>query len=322
VTADVRLAPVARRRLPMSLLAGVPPIAAGVWLTRRWPAVEAGTDALGHAHPGWLAVALAAALLTWVAGAACQQGAVAGRLPAGPLLAVQVAGSVANHLLPAGVGVGAVKARFLHRRGLAMAEVLAAIGLDATAGALTHLAVLVILLAAGLAPLGLRPHAGWGPPPALVWAVVVAAVAVLVVPLLPAVRRAGRRAWVQACAQVRAQYAVVRAPRRAALLWGGSAAIPALHAATLWAVVCALHLPLSAGAVFTIYFAASAVSALVPSPGGFGSLDAALTAAIVAAGEPTTAAVAAVLGYRTITVWLPLGPSVCVLAALVRRGHL
>ncbi len=27
-------------------------------------------------------------------------------------------------------------------------------------------------------------------------------------------------------------------------------------------------------------------------------------------------------GYRMITVWLPMAPSACVLALLVRRGHL
>ncbi|WP_235486245.1 lysylphosphatidylglycerol synthase domain-containing protein, partial [Frankia sp. AvcI1] len=63
-------------------------------------------------------------------------------------------------------------------------------------------------------------------------------------------------------------------------------------------------------------------SALVPSPGGFGSLDAALTAAIIAAGQSPAVALAAVLGYRLVTVWLPMAPSACVLALMVRRGHL
>jgi hypothetical protein len=53
---------------------------------------------------------------------------------------------------------------------------------------------------------------------------------------------------------------------------------------------------------------ASSMSALLPSPGGFGSLDIALVAALVPVGAPATAALATVLAYRLLTVWLALLP--------------
>ena len=43
-----------------------------------------------------------------------------------------------------------------------------------------------------------------------------------------------------------------------------------------------------------------------------------LVAGLVEAGQPAAAAVAAVLAYRLITVWLPLAPSGCLLALLIR----
>ncbi|WP_101831215.1 lysylphosphatidylglycerol synthase transmembrane domain-containing protein [Frankia canadensis] len=305
------------------------PGVAAVWLARSWSTVRGGVVALAGAHPLWLVGALAVAQLGWFAGAACQQGTVSRPLPVRRLLAAQVAGSVANHVLPAGVGVGAVKLRFLHRHGFSLRESLAAVGLDTAAGLTTHLAVLVLLLAGGFLPGGTdrltdRAPAASGLAMLTSGGVALAAVAAaaLIAAAVPAARRWAGRERARVGAHVRSLGATMRSPGRAALLWGGSAAIPAVHAATLWAVVHALYLPLGVGAVFTLYFAASAVSALVPSPGGFGSLDAALTAAIMTAGQSAAVALAAVLGYRLVTVWLPMAPSACVLAVMVRRGHL
>ncbi|MYR58779.1 TIGR00374 family protein, partial [Streptomyces sp. SID625] len=85
------------------------------------------------------------------------------------------------------------------------------------------------------------------------------------------------------------------------------------------AVVQAVGLPLSPLRVALLYLAASSAAALLPTPGGLGSLDAALAFALTSAGAPGTAAASAVLGYRLLTVWLPLIPGLLVLGALIRR---
>ena len=74
-----------------------------------------------------------------------------------------------------------------------------------------------------------------------------------------------------------------------------------------------------ASKVALAYLVASSVSALVPSPGGFGALDVALVAGLVAVGTPSATALATVLAYRLLTVWVPLVPGACVLAVLLRR---
>lgn len=303
------------RRFPVSMvLAVIAPVAAAGWLVAHWSAVSSGVHALREASPIWLLAAGCAAGLTWVAGAVSQQGSVTRRLPTGVLLAVQVAGSFANHVLPAGVGVSAVQTRFLRRHGLDLPDALGAVALNTTAGVLAHLAALALLLSFGRAPM---PSVGFGQ--RLPW-IIVAAVLILAAALaVPASRRAVRTFLVRAREQVGALRKVLVRPARAVMLWGGSIAVPTLHALTLAAVARALHMSLSTSEVFVIYFAASAVAAIIPSPGGFGSLDAALTLALASAGVSTAAALAAVLGYRLITTWLPLAPSACLLAALLRR---
>jgi uncharacterized membrane protein YbhN (UPF0104 family) len=81
-------------------------------------------------------------------------------------------------------------------------------------------------------------------------------------------------------------------------------------------------LPLPATEVALLYLAASGAAALLPTPGGIGSLDAALGLALVTAGAPAEEAASAVLGYRLLTLWLPLLPGLLVLGVLVRRRTL
>ncbi len=56
------------------------------------------------------------------------------------------------------------------------------------------------------------------------------------------------------------------------------------------------------------YLLASGAVVLLPTPGGLGSLDAALMLTLTAAGVPGAAALSAVFGYRLLTAWLPLFP--------------
>ena len=124
-------------------------------------------------------------------------------------------------------------------------------------------------------------------------------------------------------AAVRAYIAAVHAqPARAAALWGGSLAFVTLHCGVLVAVTRAVALPLPPALVALLYLAAGTAAALLPTPGGLGSLDAALALALTAVGAPAAAAASAVLGYRLLTVWLPLLPGLVVLAVLVRRRAL
>ncbi|MEU9170413.1 lysylphosphatidylglycerol synthase domain-containing protein [Streptomyces sp. NPDC048420] len=286
--------------------------AVGALARRHWPVLETGAVRLAVADQGWLLVAATAAAATWACSALAQQGAVLRPLPPGRLVAAQFAATAANQLLPAGLGTGAVNLRFLMRCGISAGRSATALAVKATAGGLSRAALIAVLATAWPGVLRLpRPGAGW---PALVGAAAVLAV------LLTAARRPRCRT---ALALVLADIKAIHArPHRAAALWGGSLGFAVLHALVLIAVTRAVALPLALPLVALIYFAASSAAALLPTPGGLGSLDAALALALTAGGASGAAAASAVLGYRLLTVWLPLIPGLLVLAVLVRRKAL
>jgi uncharacterized membrane protein YbhN (UPF0104 family) len=273
---------------------------------RHWPVIASGAVRLAGADPGWLLAGATAAVSTWACSALAQQGAVAEALPGGRLVAVQFAASAANHVLPAGVGAGAVNLRFLTRCGLPVTRSAAALAVKATAGATARGALIAVLALTGPGLVRLPRTSA-----ALVAAGLLTAVALAL--LLPG---PVRRVVGTVLADVRA---VHRVPRRAAALWGGSLAFAALHALVVLAVTRSLAVPLPPGRVALAYFVASSAAVLLPTPGGIGSLDAALAFALSLCGARADAAASVVLGYRLLTVWLPLLPGLLVLGLLLRR---
>ncbi|MEU2221774.1 lysylphosphatidylglycerol synthase domain-containing protein [Streptomyces sp. NPDC018347] len=306
-------APLGRRRLRWHAAGCLAVLLGALYLAHRYrPAVRHAAERLAAADQGWLLAGAAAALTTWAASALAQQGAVVRRLPGARLLAAQFAASAANHLLPAGLGAGAVNVRFLMRCGLPAGRAAGALAVKTTASAAVRLA-LIGLLAPACPGLLRLPHLSPVAVAALLGAV---AAAVL---LITSLWSRCRRALAAVLADIRTLHA---RPSRAAALWGGSLAFAALHALVLVAVTRAVGVPLAPLQVALLYLAASSAAALLPTPGGLGSLDAALALALIAAGAPGAAAASAVLGYRLLTVWLPLLPGLLVLVVLVRRKSL
>ncbi|MFE2042356.1 YbhN family protein [Streptomyces sp. NPDC059477] len=307
-------APRARRRLRWHTGLSLVVVAVAVWVAwRHWPTLERGAVRLAVADQGWLLVGASATVATWMCSALAQQGAVPQSLPTGRLVATQFAASAANHVLPAGLGAGAVNLRFLMRCGLPVTRSATALAVKATAGGVGRGALIAVL--APVCPGLLRlPHI----PRVAVAVVLGVAALVAAVPFTPLGARC-RRVLAAVAADIRAVHA---RPQRAAALWGGSLAFVALHALVLIAVTRAVELPLPPERVALLYLAASSAAALLPTPGGLGSLDAALIFALTLGGAPGALAASAVLGYRLLTVWLPLIPGLVTLGVLVRRKAL
>ncbi|MET7696445.1 YbhN family protein [Streptomyces sp. NPDC005485] len=285
--------------------------AAGGMLAAHRATLDSGTDQLAAADGEWLLLACFATVATWVCAAVAQQGAVIERLPRGRLVAAQFAACAANHILPAGAGANLVNLRFLTRCGLSTRRSATALAVKAAVGGIVRCVLGVVLLVAspGAVPLSARiPHL-------LVLAPSAVAAVVLAVVASGRLRRAAARAL----ADVRE---VHRSPGRACALWGGSVAFALLHAGVVVAVVHALGLALPTSHVVMAYLVASGAAALLPTPGGLGSLDAALTLALTAAGAPGQTAISAVIGYRLLTGWLPMAPGLLVLGLLARRSAL
>lgn len=283
---------------------------------RHWSVLVDGFGHLATAKWPWLLAAGAATCLTWVAAAVTRQGALVERLPKCRLLATQFAAGAANHLLPTGLGASAVNLRFMAVCGVPLARSSAALALYLLAESIARTGLLLALLIVfpdALRPDKLIPDAAIGPLLLAAGAAVCVAVAVLLL-----VRRLRTVVFTFLRTALSEARSVHTRPARALALWGGSISFPILQAAGLVAVGLALGLPVSPLHIVVAYLAATVAVALIPTPGGIGSVEAALIVALVAAGGPAAVATAVVLAYRIITVWLPLLPGALTLGALVR----
>ncbi|GAB2980902.1 lysylphosphatidylglycerol synthase domain-containing protein [Streptomyces pseudoechinosporeus] len=314
---DVRLPRALHRRIPVRQILCLLPLALVAWVAvRHWSVLVDGFGHLATAKWPWLLAAGAATCLTWVAAAVTRQGALVERLPKCRLLATQFAAGAANHLLPTGLGASAVNLRFMAVCGVPLARSSAALALYLLAESIARTGLLLALLIAfpdALRPDKLIPDAAIGPLLLAAGAAVCVAVAVLLL-----VRRLRTVVFTFLRTALSEARSVHTRPARALALWGGSISFPILQAAGLVAVGLALGLPVSPLHIVVAYLAATVAVALIPTPGGIGSVEAALIVALVAAGGPAAVATAVVLAYRIITVWLPLLPGALTLGALVR----
>ncbi|MFF4525049.1 lysylphosphatidylglycerol synthase transmembrane domain-containing protein [Streptomyces bluensis] len=312
----IRRTPV-RRRLPLrQILCLVPLALVLVVAVRHHDVLLEGFGHLGNAQWPWLVAAGGVTCLTWVAAAVTRQGALVERLPVRRLLATQFAAGAANHLLPTGLGATAVNLRFMTVCGVPLARSSAALALYLLAESVARVGLLLALLVAfpGALRLGaLLPDTAAGP--LMLAAGVVLGVAVVVLAAVRRVRTAALSFLRTALTEARS---VHTRPARVLALWGGSFSFPLLQAAVLTTVGLALGLDVPVTHMVVAYLAATVAVALIPTPGGIGSVEAALVIALVAAGGPAAVATAVVLAFRIITVWLPLLPGALTLGALVR----
>nr|WP_206440221.1 lysylphosphatidylglycerol synthase transmembrane domain-containing protein [Streptomyces scabichelini] len=296
----------------------LPLLLVAAWAALDWRTVSDGAARLTSADPWWLLAGFFFMCLGWVAAACVRQGAVPERLPPGLLLASQVAAGTANHVLPASIGAHAVTLRFLQRQGISLARGTASLALYSLVKPLAKTLVLLVFLVAFPGVLGLGELfpdertlllvAGGAGIGLTVAAVLLTFVRPLRRPILDFVRTALTDARL-----------LHTRPARVLALWGGAAATPLLQASVIASVGFSLGLPLTwAQVTFALLVASTAVGA-VPAPGGIGPIDAALVFTMVLFGAPMSLATATIIGYRVLTIWVPLLPGMLVLSILVQR---
>ncbi|MEU0648196.1 lysylphosphatidylglycerol synthase transmembrane domain-containing protein [Streptomyces umbrinus] len=308
----------AAARLTRWTLSLLPLLLIGAWAVLDWRAVRDGAARLASADPWWLLAAALFTCLGWVAAACVRQGAIPDRLPPGLLLASQVAAGTANHVLPASIGAHAVTLRFLQGRGIPLARATASLALYSLVKPIAKTLVLLVFMVAFPELL----HLGELVPDVRTMLLVAGAVtlgfgsAALLVTTVRPLRRPALDCVRTALTDVRVLHT---RPTRILALWGGSAATPLLQGSVIATVGFSLGLPLSWAQVILALLLASTAVGAVPAPGGIGPVDAALVFTMVAFGAPVGIAAATVIGYRVLTVWVPLLPGALVLSILVHR---
>lgn len=267
-----------------------------------------------HADAIWLVLAVGAGFSTFAAAALSLSGSVLAPLAFGRTFVTQLASSFTNKITPAGLGGAGVNVRYLQRSGVSRDDAIGAVALNGTTGLVVHVLALV-LSAVLLGNVGIgHVHLPSG------WTVLVVVVVALAV--LGAVMETsfGRKRIVKPTERTaRDLVAVLRKPRKAAQLLGGSLLVMASYVVALGFALMAFHAHASWLRVTTVYLGGSAVASAAPTPGKIGAVEAALIAGLTGVGVASAPAVAGVLAFRLATFWLPIVPGWLAFRSLTNR---
>ncbi len=259
-----------------------------------------------NANPLWMIAAFGLGLTTYLGSAMGLVAFSPEKLGLWRTTLVQVAASVIGIVAPAGVGPAALNLRFMTKRGvdtpMAVATVallqvsqfvttvlmLIAIALlTGSQGALASLpsGTIVIILAIALAIIGVL----FAIPKLRRW---------LIAKILPTLRQVlPRLIW------------VLGQPSRLLMGIGGNVIMTAGYLAAFAATLAAFGQSLPLTTLAVIYLTGTAIGSAVPTPGGMGGVETALTTGLRTAGIATAAALPTVLIFRVLTLYIrvPIG---------------
>lgn len=251
----------------------------------------------------WGFVALLLEGLTFVGATVSLQGFVADHLPSGRTGLAQLAGSFVRLVTPAAVGGAALNIRYLQRRKIPAAAAAASVGVWQAAAFVLHILLLLVFVA-----ITGTTHARTFRPPTWSWFVLAGlAVVGAVVLLIPASRRIIQARAAPMLGQVLPRLLeVAQQPGKLARGIGGALLLSLAYIMCLTCCVAAFSRTVPIASIALVYLTGSAFGSIMPTPGGLGAVELALTAGLTAAGVPSAAAGSAVLLFRLLTFWLPV----------------
>ncbi len=318
-TPDGDVAPVQLQRVrPRTVITLVAGVVAAYLLIGQLSRVSLST-VFQHADWRWLALVVVLSALTYAGAALELTGFVPERLNPVRTFLAQVAGSFVTLVTPAAVGGVALNIRYLRKAGVSPADAGSSVGVAQIIAFGLHLLMLVIFVALTRTTTthSLRPP-GW------VWIALAAlAAVVLIAAAIPPSRRLLRSRLAPALGEIIPRLLdIAQRPAKLAQGIGGALLLTAAYIFCLDASVLALGGSVALASVAVVYLTGSAIGSAVPTPGGVGAVEAALSAGLVAAGLPGAKAVSAVLLFRLVTFWLPVPVGWVALSYLQRKDAL
>ena len=274
--------------------------------------------AVSQANIWWMLAALAFSVATYVGAGLTLVAFSPERLSLWRSTEVHLASAVVSLVAPAGVGGAAINLRFLNRKGVPTAVGVATVALVQVVQFIVTVVLLVVLAAMTGQSTGLTLPSGWVLVAA--GAIVVVAAVVLVIP------QARTWAWAKIEPTYRQVWPrlvwVMSNPMQLALGVGGALMLSLSYilsfSASLWSF--GYTVPFAVLAI--TYLASNTVGSIVPSPGGIGPVELALTAGLVAAGVPYGVALSTAIVYRLVTFWIPIPVGWLSLQRLQKVGDL
>ncbi len=258
---------------------------------------------LADAQWGWALAVLGFSALTITGASLVITGAVTTRLSFVRTYLTQLAVAFSGLVAPSAIGNIALNLRYLQRAGVDPAVAGGSVGLAQLAQFSSYFVLL--LLSSVLA--GTGPRASFTPPLPAVMGLIVLVALLLLALAVPAGRRLLMGRFLPLVRRVVPRVvAIFQDPRKVVTLFAGALLLDMSFVAALTCATRAFGATPSIPAVAVVYFAGAIIGSAVPTPGGLGGVEAALSAGLVAMGLNPGIAVSSVLLFRLCTYWLPI----------------
>lgn len=261
--------------------------------------------AVVQANPWWMGLAFLLASLTWAGGAIPLMALSPVKLRFRDAFTAQVGASLATIVAPAGVGPAVVNLRVLKKKRVSTVLAATTVTLQQVIQLVVMLSFLLLFMV--LSGRTLSVQLPYGTILAIATLVVVGIGIALSV---PAVRR-----WIWSKLEPSFTQVYPRLiwlagqPRRILAIFGGNVVMNIGFVGAFWASLVAMGGSLDFVSLALTYLASNSLGSVVPSPGGIGPVEAALTAGLQVAGIPLSIGLPTAVLYRLVTFYgrIPFG---------------
>lgn len=262
-------------------------------------------SAIRDANPWWILVAFLFGCLPWIGAAIPIVAFSPKKLSLWETTLAQMAGSIVALVAPAGLGPAAASLRFLNKKKIATPVAVATITLVQVSQFLTSVVLLVVVVVATGTSVNFEL-----PTTTIIW--VFAAVSTVLVATfsIPKLRRwvmsKVEPTWNQAYPQL---LWILGHPKELAVAFLGNLLMNVGYIAAFGFSLAAFGMQLNVVSLAITYLISTTVGSLIPSPGGIGPVEAALTAGLQVAGIPAAVALSTAVVFRLVSFYgrLPIG---------------
>ncbi|MDX2381084.1 MAG: lysylphosphatidylglycerol synthase transmembrane domain-containing protein [Acidimicrobiia bacterium] len=277
-------------------------------------------DAFTTADVAYIPPIIVMMICTYLAGSWSLMGATSVHLSFTRTSAVMFGQSFLNRFTPANAGGMAMRVRYLQLNGLDVTVAGATIGLTSGASGLAQGILIVVFLIWGGAS---DRFSDFEFPDTGLILIIIACLGLMAwFVLMTTWGRTVVRPWLGgAYGRVKESFRdVLRSPKQMTRLMGGAIFNKLANVIAFWLSVLAFDVDMSFAKAGALYMIANTIGSAVPTPGGVGGVEAALTAALISFGVDNATAAAIVLLFRTLTFWLPTVPGYFFMRYCQRTG--
>ena len=253
----------------------------------------------------WILAGLALSALTYAGASWSLSGFVLEKLRFARTVLAQLAGTFVTLVAPAAVGGVALNIRYLNKAKVPPADAASSVAVSQVIAFAVHMTLLIVFVAITG---GTHQAASFRPPGWAYFALAAIAAVALGVLAVPAGRRLVRSRVAPTLGQVIPRLLdVAQRPAKLAEGIGGALTVTFGYILCLQVSVLAVGAHAAFFAVGVVFLTGQAIGSVVPTPGGLGAIEIALSGALTTiAHVPVAFALSAVLLFRLLTFWLPI----------------